>query len=231
LAMEKTTMATRDPLAARIGEALIDDRPISAGLAARLAEAAFGYMGLGPVYLVATYEPTDNAFDPYNVTPFKNDWEGAEALIAILNADPDLPEFGVFGPYETGLGPAPLSPYYLEAVSLLVGGPDGETGALAFGAGEYDSLFWTRAAVEKFAVPYYSALYSPVFAQSVLEEYETASLAVLGHMPWSEYTELTPPAMSSIGAFQQGPIPVLHHRDESGRWQRKPLYPGAVGKE
>jgi len=224
-------MANGDLLAARMGEALIDNRSISAALAKRLAEAAFGYMGLGPVYLVASYEPTDNAGDPYNVTPFKDDWEAAEALVAALNTDPDLPRYGVFGPYDTGLdGTSPTC--FLETISLLVGGADDSTGALAFSAGEYDSLFWTQAAVKKFAVPYYSALYSPSFAQSVLAEYEGASMAVLGHMPWSEYTVIEPPAMGpNFMEFRQGPIPVLHHRDENGRWHRKPLYPGAVGKE
>jgi len=224
-------MANGDPLAARMGEALIDNRPISARLARRLAEAAFGYMGLGPVYLVAAYEPIDVLGDPYCVVPFRNDWEGAEALVSTLNTDPDLPQYGVFGPYETGpAGALFASPYALETISLLVGGPDDSLGALALDAGDYDSLFWTRAAVEKFAVPYYSVLYSPSFGEAVLEEYDRAELAVLGHMPWSEYTELSLPAMNFVEEFRQGPIPVLHHRDENGRWHRKPLYPGVVGK-
>jgi hypothetical protein len=228
-------MGSDDTPRARIGEALIDGRPISARLARRLAEAAFGYMGLGPVYLVAAYEPIDSVADPYDVTCFRSDWEAAEAFAAILNTDPELPRYGVFGPYATELVGEPLiSQYSLDTISLLVDSPADSSpaqGTLTIPASEFDSLFWTRAAVEKFAVPYYAALYSPAFADLVLEEYDGARLAVLGHMPWSEYTELSPPPMTLTEELRPGPIPVLHHLDENGRWHRKPLYPGAVGKK
>jgi hypothetical protein len=204
-----TTMTTGDPLAARIGEAHIDDRPISARLAKRLAEAAFGYMGLGPVYLVAAYEPMDNPGDPYDVACFRNDWAAAESHAAHLNTDHHHPRYGVFGPYATGLPPRPRpNSYSLETVSLLVQSPPHSPpaqGALPLGASEFDSLFWTRAAVEKFAVPYYAALW---------------------HMPWSEYTVFE--SSSLQGTTQQGPIPVVHYLDENGHWQRKLLHPGKV---
>jgi hypothetical protein len=228
-------MAIDDQLEARIGEALADDRPISARLARRLAEAAFGYMGLGPVYLAAAYEPIDGVADPYDVICFRSDWAAAERYAAYRNTIPDSPRYGVFGPYDTELGGVPLtSQYSLDTISLLVDSPASTSpaqGTLTIPASDYDSLFWTRAAVEKFAVPYYAALYSPAFAEFVLEEYDGARLAVLGHMPWSEYTELSPPPMILTGELRPGPIPVLHHLDEHGRWHRKPLYPGAVGKK
>lgn len=217
-------MATGDPLAARIGEAHIDDRPISARLARRLAEAAFGYMGLGPVYLVAAYEPIDNPGDPYDVVPFKDDWAAAERHATLLNTDRVPPRYGVFGPYETGHSGG-TSAYTLRTVDLYVHAPPNSRPAeepYTLSTSEFDSLFWTRAAVEKFAVPYYAVLYSPRFAQKVLDEYESADLAVLGHMPWSEYTVFE---SSAIQGHQQGPIPVLHYLDENGRWQRKPLQP------
>ncbi len=217
-----TTMAISDPSAEQSSEACLYGRPVSAGLARRLAEAAFGYMGLGPLYLVAAYQPVDHHDDPYNVTCFKNDLAEAEKLVAIRNTDPDAPRYSVFGPYETG-SVAPPSAYTLAKVNLLVDGPDVVEECFPLRASDYDSLFWTRAAVEKFAVPYYSALYSPAFAAHVLKEYSEAKLAVLGHMPWSEYT---------VGAQGlRGPIPVIHFLDENSRWQRKLLAPDVTGEK
>jgi hypothetical protein len=236
-------MATSENTVLRIGEALIDNQTVSARLAMRLAQAALGYIGMGPIYLVASYQPSDDSFDPYSVVPFRDNPAAAEAFALALNApDGSTPRFGVFGPYQTGL-PVNVElnadPYLLQTIDVVVGGPADalpEQGTLPISVTGFDSLFWTVGAVEKFAVPYYTMLYSAAFADHVLQQFAEKEMALLGHMPWSEYTDFDPPPMTpDSGTGSQGwvggPIPVIHYLDAGGRWHRRPLHPNHVEKK
>jgi hypothetical protein len=55
-----------------------------------------------------------------------------------------------------------------------------------------DTIFLTVEAVSKFAVPYYTMVYTPGMAARMLTTFQAAPLAVVVHLPWSESEELIP---------------------------------------
>jgi hypothetical protein len=163
---------------------------MSGGLALRLAEAAMGFVGLGPVYFVADYAPVDGLNDPYNVAFFPTEQE------AQTNQQGRIAPSAVFGPYETALT--------IQAVGsqLPVLGFEATfippTLVATFPGNMFDTLFCTASSVQKFAMPYYTYLYSPKFAQQVLEAFQSAPYAFMGHLPWSEYDEIGPGNLTDV---------------------------------
>lgn len=149
-------------------------QPISAGLARRLAEAATGYADEGVVYVTALYTPNYDSEDPYDVQAY-----------------PTLPEppgagYGIFGPFQTTLPDATAQAQ--ATVQEFQVGISGPTTFSIYPASQYDALFYSAAAVKKFAVPYYSSLYSGAYGDHVLSAFQEAPVALMAHMPWSEYT-------------------------------------------
>lgn len=160
---------------------------VSADLTLRLAHAAAGLAGRGPLYLVASYVPVDAlAGDPYDVR-FDADQTRAIALADTLTASEGV-TYGAFGPFDQ---PMVATPGQLTLASMVI---ELSNGTIIdprtdprFDPGNYDTLFWTVSSVTKFAVPYYTSLYSPAYAQAVLDTFNSAEGALMVHMPWSEY--------------------------------------------
>lgn len=233
-------------------------QPVSAMLTRTLAEAAAGYPGAGEIYLVASYTrvPPERAFygGMFDVQPAFPSYQDAQDWIEANG----VTGYGIFGPFESTFV-TPVNPEQAQVASFSVtttaGGvfeiaesPPGDTGSPPFDtllevAGpEFDALFMTPGAVAKFAVPYYADLYSLGFANRVLAEFQQSSLALMGHYPWSEYTDFPePPAGAGSGSGSSSTsgststsgnhrrvahVPVLFERGPGGEWHRRPLVPG-----
>ena len=91
---------------------------------------------------------------------------------------------------------------------------------------EFDALFLTVDAVAKFALPYYSGIYGNGFGREVLTQFQRVELALMGHLPWSEYTDNWVEAGPGPNWSARG-IPVLMHPDGKGGYHRQPIYPRA----
>ena len=153
--------------------------PQSAALLRRLAAAADGYRTGAPVYVVASYEY------PYTVVGVV----GTRDSAALIKARAAGRYTAVFGPYVT-------PPDFGRASTLLLLGHIRPTVWLNDSAPTWreqdidsvavtvyhrsrgtwrkvthglddDAMFFTLAAVDKFALPYYAQLYSPAYADSL----------------------------------------------------------------
>ena len=184
---------------------------IAPTLVARLAEAASGFVSqLGFeefqwVFFVASYVPVPNEDEGQPDYAIYGPYATEDKANTIQQGLGD--GYSVFGPFSVMpnefSGPLPavtqpvVGPISLTPVSLLSGVPGGQPinilGPVDFPAGpeqqpqEYDALFFTQAAVQKFVVPYYTGLYGPGFAGVIEEQFAGAAVGVLGHLPWSEY--------------------------------------------
>jgi hypothetical protein len=163
--------------------------PIPAELARALAQAVAGYLRSN-IYFTASFKLTDSTDNPWAIAgPYDvpNPPE-AEKL-------PDT--YGIFGPfYNTmfGLRVAPPNQGTVTKVTLETTDPTRPTIVLeATDARPLpDTLFLTVEAVSKFAVPYYTVVYTPGMASRMLTTFQEAPLAALIHLPWSESEELIP---------------------------------------
>ena len=210
-------------------------QPISAGLARRLAEAATGYADEGEVYVTARYTPNYDSEDPYAVQAWQH-WQDVP--------NPLEPGYGVFGPFQTTF-PSPRTQATVQAFQVTLSDSTTPTSAVTAAATSpmdipaqnYDALFYSAAAVKKFAVPYYASLYSGAYGDHVLESFQEAPVALMAHMPWSEYTmvEFTAggtdvpvyPTTAEPAAGSGGEIAVLFVRDDEGNLHPRPLHPHA----
>lgn len=226
---------------------------VSAGLLQVLAEAAAGYTDPEQHYFVASYGPgpdgTYDLYGPYENELSANDWE------QFMNAQ--FPgQYATFGPFQTS-PPFPVNPNQQSVQSFEVtptppaeGGPGSDKPFTIGGTDQYDALFCSAAAVMKFAVPYYTQVYSPDFANQALEAFGQAQLGLMAHLPWSEYGMVqeggglqTPGRQDSV---RRGPdeaaapgdaapeqagggirrwMPVVFGVDEHGNFKPQPIYP------
>ena len=186
-------------------------QPVTPTLTSQLAQAASGFVspqgfrGFQSVYFVASYAPVFNdeeGQDDYGLHgPFTTETEANQSQQQLGDG------YAVFGPFSimpnefTGppataaqsiVGPISLTPQ-----AVLLGGPPlppiNISGPIDLPAGteqqpqEYDALFFSQAAVLKFVIPYYTGIYGPGFAADIQDQLAQASVALLGHLPWSEY--------------------------------------------
>jgi hypothetical protein len=204
-------------------------------LARVLAQAAgAAYAPTPSFYVVTRYEPEKpdtGTLQPFNVQqPVATYTEAQQQVAALGITDPGV-AYGIFGPFENTEGGLPLPGNQATVAQLLVTPQGGDPALKPFTipGTEFDALFYSIEAVEKFVLPYYEQEISPDFAQRVLTEFHNAPLALVGHLPWSEYIEVTDPDTPAITGSNGGGgkkyIPVFFHRDETGRVQRQPMYP------
>lgn len=199
-------------------------QPVSAGLLRVLAQAAEGYPNQGAMYFVASYAPDANG--SFEVSP----WWSPEEAAAVVNMLPGGQDnFAVFGPFDTTL-PYPVNAEQETVASLQVSttAATGEPGtSFSVGGAEmYDAVFCSAAAVIKFAVPYYSRVYSPEFAETLLQSFLQAPVAMMVHLPWSEYGEIGEQGSLHIsGTRLSGGFPALFERDEELGYLPNPIYP------
>lgn len=148
-------------------------RPISAALARRLAAAASGFPNGQTVWFTARHEP--DASGSYQVS--------APIVSGIRPAEPGDSAFGLFGPYQT---PVPGHPAKRADVVRVVLHLSNGT-SIDLPAGDADCVFWTAAAIEKFAVPYYASLGNLELAVRIRDEFNRADVVAMDHGPNTEY--------------------------------------------
>lgn len=157
------------------------EQPVSATVAKRLAAAADGFRHGRPMYFVSGFR------DPAGLQRF----EGEEGRVAAEQARLEREakgggeKYGVFGPFVTGSGHGPAVPAAAEVLDVTVRMklPDGSMRTQVLGGGEYDALFWTRSAVDKFVVPYYAGALGLQYATRVSEEFAGRDVYMLAHLP------------------------------------------------
>lgn len=149
-------------------------RPISAALARRLAAAASGFPNGQTVWFMARHEPDANG--SYQVGP--------PIVSDARPPEPKDPAFGIFGPYQTA---APSHPAKrLDVVRVVLHLSNGAT--IELPAGGADCVFWSAAAIEKFAIPYYAALGNLELAVRIRDEFNSADVVAMDHGPNTEYS-------------------------------------------
>ncbi len=157
------------------------EQPVSAVVAKRLAAAADGFRHGRPMYFVSGFR------DPAGLQRFEG--EGGRAAAERARKEREAKgggeKYGVFGPYVTEPAPGPDAspePQVLD-VTVRVRLPDGSTQTRVFGGGEFDALFWTRSAVDKFVIPYYTGALGLDYAARLSGEFSGEDVYMAAHMP------------------------------------------------
>lgn len=207
----------------------IFEKPVSAELARVLAQAADTPFHSSQFYVVARYSQMSGAsMNPYDVHPPFATCEDAQQLVEKLG-----PEYGVFGPFVDTHHPPPLDQETVAKLEVTPQRGSEPQPPFTIDGQKYDALFYSIEAVEKFVLPYLTAEYGSEFATYVSKQFSQASLALLGHLPWSEEILVKPPsgsasqdAVTGAGAHtRMRHVPVVFYRDNSGEVKSKPLYP------
>lgn len=141
--------------------------PIAAPLLRRLAEVADAYRTGKPVYIVASTNP------PYDVRAVYFDPKTA--------ADSAGGSYHVFGPYVTSPDAAAAKATEVLSITVRIRTAK-DTESVTVNPKEYDALFWTAPAVDKFLVPYYSRVYGPDRAAALHNQYVRSGMIIWGHM-------------------------------------------------
>lgn len=207
--------------------------PVSAGLLQVLAEAAAGYMGPGDVYFMADYNlGTDGTYNLSGPLPTPNPPPN-RPIIPRVNA--------VFGPFSTPVPVTiPLRNQKQQSVESVEVVTTGGVKLPVENAAQYDAMFSSLAAVMKFAVPYYTEVYSTEFANAAVSAFQESDLALMVHLPWSEYgivslsNTVSGPASDAQSATGSthgdgGPtkwIPVVFERGADGTYGERRITPG-----
>jgi hypothetical protein len=146
------------------------DRPITSGLARRLAAAADGYQNGRLIWFTARYEPVSG------------NYEISKAIESEVRPPaPENPEFGVFGPFRNDAAAIKRTP--VVGVTLHLAG--GET--RKFAADEYDAVIWSNSAIRKFALPHYGEYIGLEYAMAVRDGFLKDNVAAFVHGPNTEY--------------------------------------------
>jgi hypothetical protein len=155
----------------------------SSTLLSRLAEAVDGNRNAEPVVYIAEhfYHPLEKGHEVHG--PFK-DCETACTVRKEEFKDPEGKKYGIFGPFWTskatsgtiakdGKGPRVKKVVvHLDNRQTITLKPD-----------DADAVFWSRAAVEKFVIPYYVGIGSLTEGTTILDSKGVA----LVHRPGSEW--------------------------------------------
>ena len=158
--------------------------PMSAQLMRVLAEAAEGCMGRGKVWVVAARNVDDAGC--FRACPFISK-EAADAAAKQGNVNSPNLHFHVFGPFDTPIPEAVGRSVEPMSTLTIAAGTD-QTFTLQ--SKWVDAVFFSPAAVIKFALPYYQKLYSPAVAEQIYKDYLSSPYGALVHMPWSEYADV-----------------------------------------
>jgi hypothetical protein len=152
---------------------------LSASLLRRLGEAVAGYRTGSPVYVLASYRypfnvvgvystrdsasaarestPHSQVFGPY-VTPL--DFGRASALVPMRHVRPTIWVFD-------SLPETAWQEQDVDSVAITVYHRSRRTWHTVSRGLEVDAVFFTLAAIDKFAMPYYANLYGPAYADSL----------------------------------------------------------------
>ena len=161
----------------------MSDRPMSAALLRRLAETADGSRDNQSRWVVASYpEPTDGKLKSFSSE------DQAKAYCKELNDAGG--DYGVFGPYATSPGVGTNATGHkmrVKRVAVVV--DDGNGGELVneLPGDQYDALFWSASALDKFAVPYYVSMAGLAFGNKVSSDFGQERVYMMAHLPDTLY--------------------------------------------
>jgi hypothetical protein len=154
-------------------------RDIPASLIRRLGEAADGFRGSSDAYYLVALKPDayghHKVFGPYVAMPSASD----------LPKETSSEDFGWFGPVRT---PATISrpTFTIEKLDLRTSKTTLPTNVTIDGP-DFDCLFYSLSAVEKFAIPYYARMYGGDYVNKLLASFRKSNLHLMGHLPGTEY--------------------------------------------
>lgn len=146
------------------------NKPISASLMRRLAEAADGYRTGNPVYIIAEIKP------PHEIM-LVSDENSIKEMFASLNSD----EYDIFGPFITKENKqfSEFGEVFEVQVKIKKGS---DIKIISIDPKETDSLFWSLSAIEKFVFPYYTLIYGPDYVAKLRKQLLSGQTKVLGHI-------------------------------------------------
>jgi hypothetical protein len=215
--------------------------PVGAELARVLAQAANSAYAPATFYVVARYHPVHEATaqDPFNVQKPVPTYAEAVAVVAELEMRDPGAEYGIFGPFQNDSQPRASQ---ATVAQLVVTPQEGAVPLKPFTipGQEFDAIFYSVPAVEKFVVPYYVQEYGLAFGRRILREFRAGPLALMGHLPWSEEAEIqvvgvagghAAPASNARAGARFPSLPVLMAVGDDGALQRRTLYPTDEGPE
>jgi hypothetical protein len=210
----------------------IFSQAVSPELARVLAQAAdSAYAPPGEFFVVARFEPDLHSLQPFNVQPPVATFEEAKQVKEELDrTDPGFTH-GVFGPFKSTTGPVNQAAVVHLDVTI-----EGRTMPIPIDGQQFDALFYSVQAVEKFVIPYSVQEFGPEYGTFVLNEFLASPVALMGHLPWSEEVDeggSQPGSAAGDPAADAGPrrrvrhgyLPVLFRHDASGNLQTRVLYP------
>jgi hypothetical protein len=175
--------------------------PVTPNLARVIAQAAdSAFVTIPEFYVVCRWlnvnekvSAADITLDPYNVQQPAATYDIALCMVDKLKAaDPKHP-YGIFGPFQntgSGAGTPPATQLQVGSIQVTTN-PASPTQWPAIEGTRYDAMFWSLEVVQKMVVPYYAEEYGPEFATNMMNEFTQAPVAVVMHLPWSEYTEMS----------------------------------------
>ncbi|HEX8695891.1 MAG TPA: hypothetical protein VF746_25975 [Longimicrobium sp.] len=167
-------------------------RPICAGLSRRLAAAADGHRNGQEIFFVARYE-ADETGDFELDGPYFRDQLGKLRV-------PD--GFGIFGPYCTADCDDDISRTPIKSITIEL--RDGRRHT--FEGDQFDALFWSVSALEKFVIPHYTVVRGVRKAQQILREFVDTDVFLLGHDPNTEETMFKIGRGEDEQALQAAPV-------------------------
>lgn len=171
------------------------EHPLSALVAKRLAEAADGYRGK-LMYFVSDFETAGElgAFEG------EDERDQARKDRDAREANGNGRKFGVFGPFFTeeadAIREAGLKPEILD-ITVRVRLPDEQVHSETFKGDEFDALFWSRSALDKFVIPYYVTALNLEYANKLPGQFSEPNIYMLAHLP-----DTTPKFMKALKATQ-----------------------------
>jgi hypothetical protein len=231
-------------------------QPVTPNLARVLAQAAnSAFIKTDTFYVVCRLLkeiPPDLGSDPYNVQTPAPTYADAQCQVTWLKQNDPNFEYGIFGPFSNTFSgfdrPPPTTQLQVASVDVTAGTGTASDPIPTIGGTEYDALFWSVEVVQKMLIPYYAQEYGPDYAQNVLMEFYAAPVALVAHLPWSEYGAIgTGGELLTGGSNPQAPatcdgntnvvtrkqakrIAVVLQHDADGNLQPKPLHPPQPAK-
>jgi hypothetical protein len=223
--------------------------PMLARVLAQAASTAYVPADVETFYVVSRYEFARDTTEPFNVKAPFSTYAAAEAEAnRLMGSEPGV-AYGVFGPFRNtsgGFAPEPNQETVAEIqVTPQLGGV--RRPSFPIDGTRFDALFFSIQAVEKFLLPYYAELISPSFADHMLNTFQSGELAMMAHLPWSEYVDIAPTGTGTTrqNVVMDGPgdhagetpptggtawIPVVFHRDPDGTVRPQPIFPPRPGQ-
>ena len=179
--------------------------PVTPNLARVIAQAAdAAFVETETFYVVSRWENVNQGvsnadinLDPYNVQPPADSYDVALCMVEQLKGLDANFAYGIFGPFRRTARPS--TQQQVASIGVTTNAPTSPPTVIPIDGIDYDAMFWSVEVVQKMVVPYYAQEYGPDFANNVLREFNTAPVALVMHLPWSEYTEMSTTGQPEFG--------------------------------